>query len=340
LWSKTDDAVGSGDADNIEIDRNTNGSCTVGLSSISAPDTGTRTLRVRAKKEAAGGNARTIAADLLADGEGTPVGTLSAQTLTENYQTFEVTVTGTITDYSTLELVITAGGTVSGPGGNRRAVQVADVEFETPDAGVETQEATASGSNQSSGSTTGIEVGESAASGTNQSFGSATVGADEQEATASGSNTSAGSAIGVELGAGEASGANVSSGTAAGVEVGEATASGANVSAGSANGVEVGAVTASGTNDSVGNATAEDDEAQEATASGVNVSAGSSSGVEIGEAAASGMNMSSGTASSATQINQEVRGAWLVDGVHLRLGPIADGQVYQRDGNELIGVDP
>lgn len=135
LWSKIDDAVGSGDGDFITINQNTNGSCEVALGAITEPNSGTRTLRVRARKSSSGGNARTVALNLKQGGS--TIQSLGAQTLTENFQTFSLTVTASITNYADLSVEIVAAGTVTGAGGNRRAVDVADVEFETPDGTVE-----------------------------------------------------------------------------------------------------------------------------------------------------------------------------------------------------------
>jgi hypothetical protein len=54
--------------------------------------------------------------------------------LTDTMNTFSITITGTVTDYSNLSLELISTGTVTGAGTGRRTVEVSWVEFEIPDA--------------------------------------------------------------------------------------------------------------------------------------------------------------------------------------------------------------
>jgi len=126
------DEVSFDDADFVSCGNSNNAAFELGLSSAAIPQAGTRTLRVRCKKGASGGNQRGLDF-ILKQGETTvQSGTVEAN-LTEVYSTVAITISNSITNYSTLSLELASTGAVGGAGGNRRTVEVSWVEFEIPD---------------------------------------------------------------------------------------------------------------------------------------------------------------------------------------------------------------
>ena len=140
LFSKINESS-SNDSPFIESPTGSNTTCDLGLSSANNPDTGTRTLRIRVRKGASGGNTRGLNYNLKQGSTSVQSGTVEA-TLTETFTTFSITITGTITDYSDLSLELISTGTVTGAGTARRTVEVSWAEFEIPDQTVTNSEIT------------------------------------------------------------------------------------------------------------------------------------------------------------------------------------------------------
>ncbi len=139
LWSKVDDAPGSGDADSIDAAvRLADATCELGLAEPSDPSSSSdHVIEVRAKYTTNNSRVGAIKVELV---EGSTVrATLGAswQTLTTSWATYSYSLSGAEADalaYSDMRVRITghmnAGGT-----GTACNVQVASVRLSLPDAG-------------------------------------------------------------------------------------------------------------------------------------------------------------------------------------------------------------
>ena len=129
LWGTIDESTAS-DTDYDTTGTNDTGDMEVSLGSISAPAAGTRTVRYRYSKDASGGNSRNITVSLY---QGTTlINEQSHTNISNTWTAGSFTVTGTITNYADLRIRVNAGGSTGGNPGNRRAVRISWVEFETP----------------------------------------------------------------------------------------------------------------------------------------------------------------------------------------------------------------
>jgi hypothetical protein len=132
LWSKLDEGDPD-DIDFIECPNSSNTTCELDMGAVSTPESGVRSLYVRTRKGAEGGNQRGLDYDLLQGGVSVQSGTVEAN-LTDEFTTIEIVITESVTDYSDLTLQLTSTGTTGGAGGNRRTVEISWVVFEIPDA--------------------------------------------------------------------------------------------------------------------------------------------------------------------------------------------------------------
>ena len=137
LWSKVDDAPGSGDADYIDAAvRSGDATCELELAEPTDPlSSSDHIIEVRAKYTT--NNSRVGAVQVALYEGATLRATLAMQTLTTSWATYSYTLSGAETDaltYSDMRLRIT-GHMNSGGSGTACNVQVASVRLVCPDAG-------------------------------------------------------------------------------------------------------------------------------------------------------------------------------------------------------------
>jgi hypothetical protein len=133
LWSKVNEASAN-DSPLISSGNNASSDiCRLGLTAVSAPQAGTRTIRYRYRKDAAGGHTINVLVRLLS--AGTLVQEWTHNDVTETFVTATQTVTGTVSDWSALTVEFERTGSTGGAGGTRRSAQVSWMEFEVPAAG-------------------------------------------------------------------------------------------------------------------------------------------------------------------------------------------------------------
>jgi len=130
LFSKVNE-TSSNDSPFITSPNNSNTTCDLGLSTGDTPDSGTRTLRIRARKGTQSNN-RGLNYNVKQGGTSVESGTVEAS-LTSTFTTYTISIAGTITDYSNLSIELSSTGTTGGAPGNRAVVDVSWVELEIPD---------------------------------------------------------------------------------------------------------------------------------------------------------------------------------------------------------------
>lgn len=137
LWSKVDDAPGSGDADYIDAAvRTADATCELGLAEPTDPaSSSNHVIEVRAKYTTNNSRIGAVKVDLY---EGATLrATLALQTLTTSFATYSYTLSGAEADsltYSDMRVKIT-GHMNTGGTGTACNVQVASVRLSCPDAG-------------------------------------------------------------------------------------------------------------------------------------------------------------------------------------------------------------
>jgi hypothetical protein len=155
LWSKIND---SSDSTSIASPTGTNPEATfvVSLDNGSTPSAGTRTVRVRARKNTSGGQNRHLAVRLLTSAD-VEIATYDSGSINETLTTYSFTVSASISSYSGLRLEISD---LRGGGGASRGLVVTNAEFEIPDAAPVSETLTAeTGSFAVTGQTNNLLVG-------------------------------------------------------------------------------------------------------------------------------------------------------------------------------------
>lgn len=132
LWQAVDEDPAS-DADFIN-DQQTAVMCELRLGDPASVEAGTQTVHVRARKDASGGNDRSLQIDLMQGGA--TVATWTIGGLTSIWTTYSNALTqpqvDSIVNYNDLRIRLTSGGSTGGNPGNRRTVQVSQVLYELP----------------------------------------------------------------------------------------------------------------------------------------------------------------------------------------------------------------
>lgn len=130
LFSKINETT-SNDTPLIVSPQQTLTAMEVGLSDAIAPNAGTRTLRVRARKTNT--QQRGLNWSLKVNGTSVQSGTILAD-LPTTFTTYAITITGAISDYTQVSVELTATGSTGGGGATRSDAEVSWMEFEIPDA--------------------------------------------------------------------------------------------------------------------------------------------------------------------------------------------------------------
>jgi hypothetical protein len=104
--------------------------CRLGLTAVSAPQAGTRTIRYRYRKSGSAGHTVNVLVRLFS--AGTLVQQWTHNDVTDAFVTATQTVTGAVGDWSALTVEFERTGSTGGGGATRRSAQVSWMEFEVP----------------------------------------------------------------------------------------------------------------------------------------------------------------------------------------------------------------